>query len=129
MAKPAKQTNDFESAVVQRLLSKLDGYDGDLASEKGSYMNRCRTIRDAIAGVYDEAKAQGVPKRELKILKKIRDHDKAQQKLITELEPEDRETLAMLARATGEPRQLSLFPEMDAGNDNEPTDNVTKLRN
>ncbi|SCB52283.1 hypothetical protein GA0061099_103022 [Bradyrhizobium yuanmingense] len=58
MAKSAAETNDFDPQLVQDILSKIDGYHADLASERGSSMARCRNIRESISNVYKEAKAR-----------------------------------------------------------------------
>lgn len=97
MAKPANTSNQYDPLVVTGLLKKIDGYDSDLASEKGSYMSRCRGIRESIKAVFDEAKAQGIPAKELRVLVKIRKHEGAAAKLYNELENDQQENLAMLA--------------------------------
>jgi len=108
MAKPANATNQYDPAVVNNLLGKIDGFDGDLDSEKGSYMSRCRNIRESIKAVYDEAKAQGVPQKELRTLVKIRKHERASAKLYHELENDQQINLAMLA-ATEKVADLPLW--------------------
>lgn len=97
MAKPANASNQYDPEVVNALLGKIDGFDDDLASEKGSYMSRCRNIRESIKAVYDEAKAHGVPQKELRTLVKIRKHEKSASKLYHELENDQQVNLAMLA--------------------------------
>lgn len=97
MAKPANASNQYDPDIVNALLGKIDGFDDDLASEKGSYMSRCRNIRESIKAVYDEAKAHGVPQKELRVLVKIRKHEKASSKLFHELENDQQVNLQMLA--------------------------------
>lgn len=97
MAKPANASNQYDPDVVNSLLKKIDGFDDDLASEKGSYMSRCRNLRESIKAVYDEAKTQGVPQKELRVLVKIRKHEKSATKLYNELENDQQINLAMLA--------------------------------
>jgi uncharacterized protein (UPF0335 family) len=60
-------------------------------------MSRCCNIRESIKAVYDEAKAQGVPQKELRTLVEIRKHEKASTKLYHELEHDQQENLKMLA--------------------------------
>lgn len=97
MAKPATASNQFDPDTVNALLGKIDGFHSDLDSERGSYMSRCRNIRESIKAVYDEGKAKGVPQKELRTLVKIRLHEAASQKLFQELEHDQQQTLAMLA--------------------------------
>lgn len=108
MAKPANATNDFNPTVVNNLLGKIDGFDADLLSERGSYMSRCRNIRENIKAVYDEAKAQGVPTKELRTLVKIRKGEHRNRELFGELEADQQHVLAMLA-ATEKVADLPLW--------------------
>lgn len=108
MAKPAHTSNQYDPAVVSNLLGKIDGYHGDLDSMKGSYMASCRNVRESIKAVYDEAKAQGVPQKELRVLVKIRMHEKASTKLYHELEHDQQTNLKMLA-ATEKVMDLPLW--------------------
>lgn len=108
MAKPAAASNQYDPDVVSNLLGKIDGFDNDLDSEKGSYMSRCRNIRESQKAVYDEAKALGVPGKELRVLVRIRKHERASAKLYNELENDQQVNLAMLA-ATEKVADLPLW--------------------
>lgn len=108
MAKPAHTSNQYDPSVVQNLLGKIDGFDSDLESERGTYMQKCRSIRERMSAVYDEAKAQGVPQKELRVLVKIRKHEKSSTKLYHELENDQQQNLKMLA-ATEKVMDLPLW--------------------
>ncbi len=101
MAKAANTSNDFEPEVVQELLGKIDGYHADLASERGTFMKTCRSIRESISNVYTEAKARGIPQKELRSLVKIRLNEAKNRKIYEELEADQQLTLSMLATAEG----------------------------
>ncbi|WP_439372951.1 GapR family DNA-binding domain-containing protein [Bradyrhizobium sp. DASA03120] len=101
MAKAANTTNDFEPEVVQELLGKIDGYHADLASERGTFMKTCRSIRESISNVYTEAKARGIPEKELRSLVKIRLNEAKNRKIYEELEADQQHVLSMLATAEG----------------------------
>lgn len=101
MAKAANTTNDFEPEIVQELLGKIDGYHADLASERGTFMKTCRSIRESISNVYTEAKARGIPEKELRSLVKIRLNEAKNRKIYEELEADQQLTLSMLATAEG----------------------------
>jgi hypothetical protein len=45
---------------------RIESYLRDLESERGSYMNRCRGIREELKTVYEDAKNDGIPREELK---------------------------------------------------------------
>ncbi len=109
MAKPAEATNTFESAVVKSLTGKIDGYHADLESERGSYMRKCRGIRESITAAYDEAKARGIPKKEFRAFITGRQKLEKARKVLADLEPEQRETVEMLAEAFGDAADLPLF--------------------
>jgi hypothetical protein len=108
MAKPATHNSDFDPAVVNALLGKIDSHDTDLLSERGSYMSKCRSIRESIQAVYDEAKAAGIPKKELSTLVKIRKNEAKNIKLFEDLENDQQHVLAMLA-ATEKVADLPLW--------------------
>jgi len=97
MAKPAHASNSFDPHVVNSLLRKLDNYDAELLSERGSYMSKCRNIRENMKAVFDEAKAGGIPTKELRTLIKIRSGERKNVELYNNLEADQQEALRMLA--------------------------------
>jgi len=102
MAKQAaQQTNEFEREVVQEVLAKIDGFEADLASERGSSMARCRNIRESINNAYKEAKARGIPSKELRTLVEIRKNETKNKQLYDDLESDQQQILSMLATAEG----------------------------
>lgn len=102
MAKQAaQQTNEFDPEVVQEVLAKIDSFESDLASERGSSMARCRNIRESIQNVFKEAKARGVPTKELRALCKIRKNENRNKEIYDELEQDQQQVLSMLATAEG----------------------------
>ena len=103
MAKPANTTsiNSFDAELVQSILAKIDRYEADLLSERGESMAACRNIRDSIRGVYEDAKAQGIPTKELRALCKIRKNEAKNTQIYAELERDQQEVLSMLATAEG----------------------------
>lgn len=108
MAKPASASNQFDPDIVRPILAKIDGFYADLGKERGSYMSTCRGIRENIKAVYDEAKTQGIPTKELRTLIKIRENEQKNQKLYEELEADQQQTLAMIA-ATEKVMDLPLW--------------------
>jgi Uncharacterized protein conserved in bacteria (DUF2312) len=101
MAKPAATTIDFDPELVQEILSKIDGFESDIASERGSSMATCRNIRESIRDVYKEAKARGIPTKELRSLVKIRKNEAKNRGIYEDLEPDQQHILSMLATAEG----------------------------
>ncbi|PYF05005.1 hypothetical protein BJ122_102231 [Rhodopseudomonas faecalis] len=109
MAKPAAASNSYDPELVKSLVNKIEGYVVDLNSERGKYMKACRSIRESISGVYQEAKARGIPKKELRIMIDTRAKLAAARATIEELERDQQETILMLAEAFGEAADLPLF--------------------
>lgn len=109
MAKPATTTNQYDRTILNSLLKKIDGFHTDLESERGSYMSRCRNIRESIQGVLEEAKAAGIPQKELRTWIKIRTNEAKTSKLYHELEPDQQQNLQMIAEATEKVRDLPLW--------------------
>lgn len=109
MAKPAHASNQYDKNTVNTLLKKIDGFHADLESERGSYMSRCRNIRESIQGVLDEAKAAGIPQKEMRTWIKIRQNEDRTAKLYHELEPDQQLNLQMIAEATEKVRDLPLW--------------------
>jgi GapR-like nucleoid associated protein len=115
MAKPANVTNQYDKTIVNSLLAKIDGFESDLASERGASMSRCRNIRESISNVFKEAKAQGIPSKELRIWVKIRKNEANNAKLYEELEPDQQQNLEMIAAATEKVRDLPLWAAAERG--------------
>jgi Uncharacterized protein conserved in bacteria (DUF2312) len=109
MAKPATMTNQYDKTILNSLLNKIDGFHADLASESGTYMQKCRNIRESIQGVFEEAKAAGIPQKELRTWIKIRQNEAKNAKLYDELEPDQQHNLQMIAEATEKVRDLPLW--------------------
>jgi len=49
-------TNGLDRDAATSFVDQIERHMSDLLSERGSYMARCRGIREAITGVYDDAK-------------------------------------------------------------------------
>ena len=109
MAKDASETNNYSAEIVQDLVSRIEGTFEDLDSARGRYMQECGVLRKRIAGIYDEAKARGVPKKELRTFVSARMTMAKARKLLDELEDDQRETVELLAEAFGDSADLPLF--------------------
>ncbi len=64
-------------------------------------MARCRSIRESIANTYKEAKARGIPTKELRSLVKIRENEARNKQIYDDLEADQQHVLSMLATAEG----------------------------
>lgn len=113
MAKKAKdvsnQLQGYDPGLVQGLLKRLEGCAAELLSERGSYMKKCRDLRETMAGIYEEATARGVPGKALKKLFKAQEALAKVTADIEELEDEAREAVLGIAQAGEVKPVLDLF--------------------
>jgi len=114
MAKSANSPEQFTPDVVQNIVGRIQAYHADLESERGGYMRRCRSIREDIEGVFTEAKARGLPAKPLRTLIKLTQKVDGAKVIVENLEPDQRELLAMLIKAAGDTvkGQLDLFADL-----------------
>lgn len=99
---PPSHGNGFDPAKVAKHVAAIEAGQRDLDSERGTYMSRCRTIRDEIKDRYDEAKADGIPKKELKKVIKARDLTRKMDELREDLEPDEQDNYDNLRHALGD---------------------------
>jgi hypothetical protein len=73
MSKTAAVGNGFDPDVVQRFVREIEKHQDTLASYKGEYMNRCKSVHELITRAKDAAKKAGIPKKQLGALLKERE--------------------------------------------------------
>lgn len=71
-ATPKPAGNGYDPDITTEFVKRIEALHGDLASERGDYMQRCKGIREDISTVFDEAKEKNIPKKALKKVIKIR---------------------------------------------------------
>lgn len=69
-------SNGYDPDVAKSYVSRVEALHGDLASERGTYMANCKSIREDINLVLTEAKDKGIPKKALRAVLKIRDFER-----------------------------------------------------
>lgn len=102
MTEGSNGAEGFDQEKVKGIVSQIEGHLGDLLSERGAYMNRCRGIREAITSVYDDAKAMGIPKKELRAIIRTRELERKIEQTREDLEADERETFEQLSEALGD---------------------------
>lgn len=103
MAKKATEaTNTPDSEDVQRAVRDIEDRYVELASEKGSYMLKCRNIRESMARDYDRAAERGISKKLLRLIVKERDLERQIDGLAADLENDQRSELEMLMEKLGD---------------------------
>jgi hypothetical protein len=120
-------TNAIDPTVAKRWVGDIKAKIDELASERGSYMARCKGIREQIKDMKEAAANAGVPKRGLNHLlkrhvleRKLKEHE-------DEAEPEVVETADMIDDALGGDKGLAGSPLGAAAGGSEP-DDVEDLR-
>lgn len=101
-------TNGYDGDKLRAYIEKLEGYQGDIESEKGSYMQRCKNIRDSMDVVYEEAKALGIPKKVLKAHVALRELERKKGMIVDKLSDDDAESFEIAADALGDFATLPL---------------------
>lgn len=101
MAKKANDTNSPADADVKAAVQAIEERYTDLASERGTYMLKCRRIREGMASDYEAAGNRGISKKLLKKIIKERDYERKIEALTSDLEPDERSELEMLVEKLG----------------------------
>jgi Uncharacterized protein conserved in bacteria (DUF2312). len=104
----ARISNGYDGEKVRAYVSKIEGYFADMESEKGAYMRRCKSIRESIDVVYEEAKALGIPKKVLKAHVDLRKLEGKKEAIVAKLQDDDAETFEVIADALGDFAMLPL---------------------
>lgn len=94
--------NRIPAAKATEFVGRIERLYDDLASAKGEYMRRAKTIREDIALVIDDAKTAGIPKKELKAVIKTRDLERKAQAIRDDLEADSQETFDQIRLALGD---------------------------
>lgn len=96
-------TNGFAEGVVRRVVDRLEELLGELGSERGQYMERCRRIRDTMKDVYQAARDEdGIPKKALKTLIEKRELAARIEDLVVNLEGDNLEAFQSLEQVLGD---------------------------
>jgi uncharacterized protein (UPF0335 family) len=100
-------SNVPDGAKVLSFVERVESLNGDLGTEKGEFMARCKVIQGDIKEVYKEAKNAGINKKALKGIVKKRALEADIEDIAADLEGDDSDAYAAL--------QLSLEKLGDLG--------------
>jgi uncharacterized protein (UPF0335 family) len=103
-----RQSNALDADKVRRYVGTIEEYERDLESKKGAYMAECKSVRSDISDIYVEAKAQGVPMKELKRVVKTRVLERRTKKLRDDLDSDGQENYDQIIHALGGLAELPL---------------------
>jgi hypothetical protein len=103
MARKANEnTNSPSEDDVQAAVANIEQCYTDLLSERGTYMAKCKKIREVMAGDYDTAGEKGISKKLLKKIVKERELERKIADLTDGLEDDEKSEYAMLTEKLGE---------------------------
>ena|SRR5256885_13424061 len=102
------RANEPTAKDVREAFNAILQHEKELASEQGSYMERCREIRSSIAAVYDDAKDKGINKKVLRA--KVKEHNllKKAEKCRAELEADEQSEFDLIRQKLGGLAELPL---------------------
>jgi len=110
MAKKASAGGgDYKPSVITTAIQKIEDLHGELESERGKFMLKCRRIRERMDGEYEAADGKGIPKKELRAAIRVRAKRSAAQLELDRLEPDVREGVKTILQAFGDAADLPLF--------------------
>jgi uncharacterized protein (UPF0335 family) len=101
--------NGYDPQILGGFNTRIANLYGDLATEKGESMARCRAIHQDIDAVLKEAKNAGIPKKEFKAVIKKRTLLAKAEEIRADLEGDSVETFDQIEFALGK------FAETDLG--------------
>lgn len=103
------KTNAFDRKAVSGYVDRINNLMSDMESERGTFMAKCKSIRQDIAHVIAEAKDQhGIPKKEFKAVIRTRELEDKAARVRDELEAESQETFDQIRIALGDLEDLPL---------------------
>lgn len=93
--------NTIDPTTAKRFVSEIESCLEELLSERGTYMSRCKGIRERIKDWKDAANEAGIPRKALNIELKRRDLESKIEGLTKDLEEDDADVVEQLRDALG----------------------------
>lgn len=100
-ATPKPGHNGFDPGKLKSYMERIDRLNEEIASSKAANAKRCRELKDDIEDVLDEAKSNGIPKKEMKAHLKRQDYLRKADAAREKLEPDEQDTLDQIEHALG----------------------------
>ncbi|HEX5508772.1 MAG TPA: GapR family DNA-binding domain-containing protein [Pseudolabrys sp.] len=95
-------TNGFDPDKVKSFIERIENLQSDIRTVKAENAVRCKTIMDDIKIVLDEAKEDGIPRKELKAVLKARELERRLEETRDNLDGESQETFDQIRFALGD---------------------------
>ncbi|MDP2618591.1 MAG: DUF2312 domain-containing protein [Hyphomicrobiales bacterium] len=97
----SKQTNGIDADMAKAFIERIENLEGQIDSERGSYMQKAKTIREDIKEVIIEAKDEGIPSKALKAMVKDRRYDRKKAELAAGLDIDEGAAFEQMKEALG----------------------------
>lgn len=108
--------NGFDPEKVKSFKQRIENLYGDMATAQSEYMTECKVIRGDIKEVLDEAKGEGIPKKEFKkVIEACRLANKIEN-IRNDLEGDEQDNYDLLMTAIGGLADLPLGQAAIAAN-------------
>lgn len=101
-AATAKAGHNSLSDQGKAFVERVENLHGDLMKLRMSYMSECKTVREDIAAVLQEAKEAQIPKKVIKTTVKVRELERKADEAREELDIADRDTFDNIRHALGD---------------------------
>jgi hypothetical protein len=103
MARKANEkiANTPSTEDIQKAVRDIESCYSDLLKERGTYMNKCKKIRQTMSGDYDSASDKGISKKLLKKIVGERGLERKIMALTENLEDDERTEFEMLSEKLG----------------------------
>lgn len=98
---PSHGANSVD-AKARPFVDRVERILGEMESDKGAYMARCKANRERIKEVLGEAKDQGLPVKPIKGVIKYRGLERKQQKIATNFDIDEQSLYQQLVETLGE---------------------------
>ena len=102
MVRVLEGRNRASSDQMADFVKRIENLEEEKLREKMTYMERARRISEQQKAVYDEAKDDGVPKKALKAVIKVREHERKAADLRDDLEDDDAASFEDIRSALGD---------------------------
>ena len=120
MARAASENSPSDGHVKEAVQNIEESY-RKLDTERGIYMNKCKSIRGEMKEFYSDAANLGIAKKLLAKIIKERQYERKIDALTADLEPDERSELEMLVSKLGEFADTPLGAAALAAAESKPT--------
>jgi len=94
-------TSGFDGGKLRGFLAEIDIYDDELETLRGEYMEACQSARDGIKEIKKAVKEEGVNPVAFRELLTTHRAERAEQKRLAAMNPEDRDDFEAMQVALG----------------------------